>query len=218
LGGSSSPSKNNEYFNGFNSHFNSSMAITIVVLSALFFVGFCIGGEESGRNSRRRPRGSGNVQGTRGLDRKAIESFPVFRSNLVKDLKAQTKETLDCAVCLSEFEDDEQLRWLPKCSHAFHPDCIDTWLFSHTTCPVCRTSLVPTDDGNPTDTSYGIIEIPEITPPYEAAVVVDGTRNSRSVRRDNNIETTVDSERADFLDSPGVLGLDQATEIRPYHP
>ena len=61
----------------------------------------------------------------------------------MKGLKVQTKETLECVVCLNQFEDDELLRLLPKCSHAFHPDCIDTWLFSHTTCLVCRIILVP---------------------------------------------------------------------------
>ncbi|XP_025631253.1 E3 ubiquitin-protein ligase ATL31-like [Arachis hypogaea] len=30
-----------------------------------------------------------------------------------------------CAVCLSEFKDMDKLRLLPKCSHVFHPECID---------------------------------------------------------------------------------------------
>ncbi|KAH6833261.1 RING/U-box superfamily protein [Perilla frutescens var. hirtella] len=51
-------------------------------------------------------------------------------------------EGSDCAVCLSEFEEDETLRLLPKCSHAFHIPCIDTWLRSHTNCPMCRAGIV----------------------------------------------------------------------------
>lgn len=47
----------------------------------------------------------------------------------------------DCSVCLSEFEDDESLRLLPKCNHAFHIPCIDTWLRSHTNCPLCRAAI-----------------------------------------------------------------------------
>ncbi|XP_041003337.1 RING-H2 finger protein ATL52-like [Juglans microcarpa x Juglans regia] len=43
-----------------------------------------------------------------------------------------------CAVCLSEFEDGEELRTLPGCMHSFHVPCIDMWLYSHSTCPICR--------------------------------------------------------------------------------
>uniref|UniRef100_A0A2P2MLC4 RING-type E3 ubiquitin transferase n=1 Tax=Rhizophora mucronata TaxID=61149 RepID=A0A2P2MLC4_RHIMU len=51
-------------------------------------------------------------------------------------------EGTDCSVCLNEFEEDETLRLLPKCSHAFHIPCIDTWLRSHTNCPMCRAPIV----------------------------------------------------------------------------
>uniref|UniRef100_A0A803PDC6 RING-type E3 ubiquitin transferase n=1 Tax=Cannabis sativa TaxID=3483 RepID=A0A803PDC6_CANSA len=51
-------------------------------------------------------------------------------------------EGTDCSVCLSEFEEDETLRLLPKCSHAFHVSCIDTWLRSHKNCPLCRAPIV----------------------------------------------------------------------------
>uniref|UniRef100_A0A0E0IRR0 RING-type E3 ubiquitin transferase n=1 Tax=Oryza nivara TaxID=4536 RepID=A0A0E0IRR0_ORYNI len=47
----------------------------------------------------------------------------------------------DCSVCLGEFRDGESLRLLPKCSHAFHVPCIDTWLRSHSNCPLCRYNI-----------------------------------------------------------------------------
>lgn len=50
-------------------------------------------------------------------------------------------EGTECSVCLTEFEEDETLRLLPKCSHAFHVPCIDTWLRSHTNCPNCRSPI-----------------------------------------------------------------------------
>ncbi|CAI7844841.1 unnamed protein product [Closterium sp. NIES-54] len=52
----------------------------------------------------------------------------------------------ECAVCLSDFADGEQLRCLLPCAHRFHVACIDCWLLSHTTCPVCRTALEPRKD------------------------------------------------------------------------
>ena len=77
-----------------------------------------------------------------GLDPAVIDSFPILVYSAVKDLKIG-KGALECAVCLSEFENSETLRLLPKCNHVFHPDCIDAWLASHVTCPVCRTNLSP---------------------------------------------------------------------------
>ncbi|KAJ4908111.1 RING-H2 finger protein ATL52 [Raphanus sativus] len=55
----------------------------------------------------------------------------------------------DCSVCLSEFEEDESLRLLPKCNHAFHLPCIDTWLRSHSNCPLCRAFVTVTGRINP---------------------------------------------------------------------
>ncbi|KAF9614715.1 hypothetical protein IFM89_020126 [Coptis chinensis] len=60
--------------------------------------------------------------------------------DVVKGLKIG-KELLECDVCLNEFEEDETLRLLPQCNHVFHPECIDAWLTSHTTFPVCRANL-----------------------------------------------------------------------------
>ncbi|KAJ6357737.1 hypothetical protein OIU78_005559 [Salix suchowensis] len=48
-----------------------------------------------------------------------------------------------CAICLSEFEEGEELRILPECLHSYHVECIDMWLHSHTNCPMCRTDATP---------------------------------------------------------------------------
>ncbi|KAF5202365.1 Ring-h2 finger protein atl29 [Thalictrum thalictroides] len=76
----------------------------------------------------------------KGLDPTVLLSFPTFEYSKVKDLREE-KYGLECAVCLSEFTDDDSLRLIPVCNHAFHPECIDLWLGSHTTCPVCRRDL-----------------------------------------------------------------------------
>ncbi|PKU67874.1 E3 ubiquitin-protein ligase [Dendrobium catenatum] len=43
-----------------------------------------------------------------------------------------------CAVCLSKFDDGEDIKVLPECKHCFHVQCIDLWLKSHSSCPLCR--------------------------------------------------------------------------------
>ncbi|KAE8730255.1 RING-H2 finger protein ATL46 [Hibiscus syriacus] len=72
-----------------------------------------------------------------GLDQSFIDALPVF---LYKEIMG-LKEPFDCAVCLCEFLEEDRLRLLPLCSHAFHIDCIDTWLMSNSTCPLCRGTI-----------------------------------------------------------------------------
>ncbi|KAF2286978.1 hypothetical protein GH714_036561 [Hevea brasiliensis] len=76
-----------------------------------------------------------------GIDRAVIDSLPFFRFSSLKG----SKQGLECAVCLSIFEDTEILRLLPKCKHAFHKNCIDRWLESHSSCPLCRYKFDPKD-------------------------------------------------------------------------
>ncbi|XP_059433354.1 E3 ubiquitin-protein ligase ATL42 [Corylus avellana] len=76
-----------------------------------------------------------------GIDKTVIESLPFFRFSSLKG----SKEGLECAVCLSKFEDIEMLRLLPKCKHAFHIACIDSWLEKHASCPICRHRVSPED-------------------------------------------------------------------------
>ncbi|XP_062077066.1 RING-H2 finger protein ATL54-like [Humulus lupulus] len=75
---------------------------------------------------------------TVGLLPSIIDSITVLKYKKEEGLVEGT----DCSVCLSEFQEDETLRLLPKCSHAFHVPCIDTWLRSHTSCPLCRAPIV----------------------------------------------------------------------------
>ncbi|XP_047323606.1 RING-H2 finger protein ATL46-like [Impatiens glandulifera] len=72
-----------------------------------------------------------------GLDKAFIDALPVF---MYKEIVG-AKEPSDCAVCLCEFSEKDKLRLLPTCSHAFHINCIDTWLLSNSTCPLCRGTL-----------------------------------------------------------------------------
>ncbi|CAN1228615.1 Putative RING-H2 finger protein ATL49 [Linum grandiflorum] len=84
-----------------------------------------------------------------GVDQSFIdETLPVFLYKDVVGPAAKTTSPFDCAVCLCEFEQEDKLRLLPKCSHAFHVECIDTWLLSHSTCPLCRSSLLDFSESN----------------------------------------------------------------------
>ncbi|PUZ61496.1 hypothetical protein GQ55_4G280200 [Panicum hallii var. hallii] len=74
-----------------------------------------------------------------GLDQAFIDALPVFAyREIVVGGGGGGKEPFDCAVCLCEFDAEDRLRLLPLCGHAFHLNCIDTWLLSNSTCPLCR--------------------------------------------------------------------------------
>ncbi|MED6108718.1 hypothetical protein PIB30_026809 [Stylosanthes scabra] len=75
---------------------------------------------------------------TPGLQESIINAIAVCRYKKGEGLIEGT----ECSVCLSEFQEDESVRLLPKCNHAFHLICIDTWLRSHTNCPMCRAPIV----------------------------------------------------------------------------
>ncbi|KAK7394737.1 hypothetical protein VNO78_15274 [Psophocarpus tetragonolobus] len=49
-----------------------------------------------------------------------------------------------CAVCLSEFSAEEEIRCMANCKHIFHRACVDRWIdHDQKTCPLCRTPFVP---------------------------------------------------------------------------
>lgn len=75
-----------------------------------------------------------------------LDSLPLFTfSSITSRTNKDSTVSGDCAVCLSKFEPMDQLRLLPLCCHAFHAQCIDTWLTSNKTCPLCRSPLFASD-------------------------------------------------------------------------
>ncbi|XP_039052574.1 RING-H2 finger protein ATL29-like [Hibiscus syriacus] len=81
-----------------------------------------------------------DVNKSNGLDPELVQSFPTFYYSNVKEFRRE-KYGLECAICLGEFEDDDLLRLLTICCHVFHRECVDLWLESNKTCPVCRREL-----------------------------------------------------------------------------
>ncbi|XP_001641346.2 RING finger protein 44 [Nematostella vectensis] len=73
----------------------------------------------------------------KGLTRAEIDQLPTYR------VTAESKKQNDdarCVVCLVDFEEKQLVRTLP-CLHEYHTRCIDKWLKSNRTCPICRTEI-----------------------------------------------------------------------------
>ncbi|CAO2834425.1 unnamed protein product [Amaranthus hypochondriacus] len=54
-----------------------------------------------------------------------------------------------CSVCLGDYQAEDKLQQIPGCGHTFHQNCIDHWLTTHTTCPLCRLSLISSSKSSP---------------------------------------------------------------------
>ncbi|XP_042503771.1 RING-H2 finger protein ATL39-like [Macadamia integrifolia] len=113
-----------------------------------------------------------------GLDPSVIDSLPVFAyKELINNQHDHDKNgSRECAVCLSIFQDEEMIRFLPNCKHFFHVDCINIWLRSNTTCPICRCSttsqsLAPPAEPPPHDHNMGS-EVVLPSPPLASPVVI----------------------------------------------
>ncbi|CAH1100418.1 unnamed protein product [Psylliodes chrysocephalus] len=69
----------------------------------------------------------------RGLSKLEIEQLVSYKY----DAETHEGDQTSCVVCMCDFEARQVLRVLP-CSHEFHAKCIDKWLRSNRTCPICR--------------------------------------------------------------------------------
>jgi len=45
-----------------------------------------------------------------------------------------------CTICLCEYQRGDNVTALP-CIHKFHVDCINLWIRTSRTCPICRTNI-----------------------------------------------------------------------------
>ncbi|KAK6151433.1 hypothetical protein DH2020_014068 [Rehmannia glutinosa] len=185
-----------------------SIAVIVAILTSIFSITFLLllyvkhcKRNIYADNSRSHTLSRGNS----GIKRKVIESLPLFRFS---SLRGQ-KDGLECAVCLNKFEAEEVLRLLPKCKHAFHVECVDTWLDAHSTCPLCRYRVDPEDillvdysnhshsgDITPRDSVKG----KEIANPR-----ISG-RHSSAGERGNSLEIIVENQGAN--DSRARVSLD----------
>ena len=97
-------------------------------------------------------RAPDNARTDSGISPYVVESLPTFSFSALKGMK----DGLECAVCLSRYDNADVLRLLPTCKHAFHLACIDLWLLHHSTCPLCRRRV---DNDNENDHDLGSISI-----------------------------------------------------------
>ncbi|KAL5207360.1 hypothetical protein ABZP36_031795 [Zizania latifolia] len=111
-----------------------------------------------------------------GLDAVEIAALPLVSYRDVKQHRIGDgrDDALDCAVCLLEFDDDDALRLLPTCPHAFHPECIGLWFEMHVTCPLCRANVLDALALPPPTPLLQETTSPPDSPPIHETVVLIG--------------------------------------------
>merc|ERR1719495_3045413 len=94
----------------------------------------------------------------KGLSKTDIEQLPSYRYPGDNSENDQTT----CVVCMCDFEIRQSLRILP-CSHEFHSKCVDKWLKSNRTCPICRGDAASFFNGMPPGGSGGAASSSSVT-------------------------------------------------------
>ncbi|MCE0481157.1 hypothetical protein HAX54_038641 [Datura stramonium] len=138
---------------------------------------------------------SGLSDANRGLEPAVLNSLPAF----VYSDKTHP-QPLECAVCLSEFEENEKGRVLPKCNHSFHLECIDMWFHSHSTCPLCRSPVDPVTEPDSNRVEVAVT-VNEPTEPGSSSGLCNSCQQGEE---NNNSSTTPLGGRRKGLDLTGV--------------
>ncbi|GJM93088.1 hypothetical protein PR202_ga09614 [Eleusine coracana subsp. coracana] len=73
-----------------------------------------------------------------GLEAAAIAALPTAVYG-----NKEEADAAECSICLGGVEEGDTVRLLPACGHVFHVPCVDTWLTSSSSCPVCRAGVEP---------------------------------------------------------------------------
>ncbi|XP_028807818.1 RING-H2 finger protein ATL40-like [Neltuma alba] len=154
---------------------------------------------------------SGDPPNNTGLDPTVIASLPTFvfkRRNENDDRRrGDSSSVMECSVCLSNLEGGEEARLLPNCQHVFHVACIDRWLESHSTCPICRTMARPVIEPRPREGPVGARQVqpavhdaptapPVVEPTAEGTSDGGGAKSSGSVSRLSSFRRMLSRERS----------------------
>lgn len=97
------------------------------------------------RVGRRRPKGIS-------LSKiKKLTTVKKFETDLIP------QEDANCAICLSDYEVGEEIRYLP-CAHHFHSECILPWLKTNNSCPFCKKKIDASQENTPSPTQTSTIQ------------------------------------------------------------
>lgn len=89
---------------------------------------------------------------------------------------------MSCSICLSNIYFNKVCT---DCNHSFHRNCLSTWLSSHNTCPLCRTSISMPINNSLMHRLTTLFSQSNRTPPQTQNNITEANTN-------NNVERIID--------------------------
>jgi len=85
------------------------------------------------------------IPNTKGATQSQVETLTTYSVTQLKQQQQTTKEEqVCCSICLDAISVGDTLKVLP-CGHEYHVTCVDKWLYTNATCPICKTSIKSDD-------------------------------------------------------------------------
>uniref|UniRef100_A0A7N0V3V8 RING-type E3 ubiquitin transferase n=1 Tax=Kalanchoe fedtschenkoi TaxID=63787 RepID=A0A7N0V3V8_KALFE len=135
---------------GFSYGIGISIGILLLITTITIASYFCARTATGSPQGARSPPSAHEIVLDVGIDEETIETYPkLLYSEARRQGKASTTTATCCSICLADYKGPDALRMLPDCGHLFHVGCVDPWLRLHPTCPVCRTSPLPSPLSTP---------------------------------------------------------------------
>ncbi|XP_065857364.1 RING-H2 finger protein ATL70-like [Euphorbia lathyris] len=143
-----------ENIGGFGYGIGVSIGILLLITTITLASYFCSRNQQASvtdhrRNVAEEPSELQDIVVDNGIDEATLKSYPKLLYSEAKFRKIDTSTASCCSICLADYKNSDMLRLLPECGHLFHLKCVDPWLRKHPTCPVCRTSPLPTPLSTP---------------------------------------------------------------------
>ena len=61
-----------------------------------------------------------------------------------------------CSICFEEFGNEDIQQCELTCKNVFHTECINLWLASNNSCPLCRSNWITSTSDNPLEEFKGL--------------------------------------------------------------
>ncbi|KAL3531670.1 hypothetical protein ACH5RR_005191 [Cinchona calisaya] len=123
---------------------SASFLFFLFLISFLFvyFLYVCIRCRAGYLSTNQNQNGGGPVSPSKsmGLDPATIKGLPIFSYG--SSLNDKISPEAECSICLALFQEGDKVKVLPQCHHGFHYECVDKWLSTQSTCPLCRKPIL----------------------------------------------------------------------------